>query len=89
MNALLTAAKGSLLSAAKSPRYCPPLDKDTSGVLLAAKTDSSHIILSRQFKEHSTKRIYEAVVRGNLREDRGYVEAPIGGIPPIEKDGGN
>ena len=61
------------------------LDKDTSGVLLAAKTDSSHIILSRQFKEHSTKRIYEAVVRGNLREDRGYVEAPIGRHPTDRK----
>ena len=86
MNALLsTAAKALYCRRQKSPRIVHRLDKDTSGVLLAAKTDSSHIILSRQFKEHSTKRIYEAVVRGNLREDRGYVEAPIGRHPTDRK----
>lgn len=61
------------------------LDKDTSGVLLAAKNNSSHLNLSKQFKDRTAKRIYEAVVRGNLREDSGIVEAPIGRHPVDRK----
>ena len=61
------------------------LDKDTSGVLLAAKTNSSHLILSEQFKDRTARRSYEAIVRGNLREDSGCVDAPIGRHPVDRK----
>lgn len=57
------------------------IDKDTSGLLLVAKTDLAHNCLAEQIKEHSCNRIYEAVVYGNLKGDSGKVDAPIGRHP--------
>lgn len=54
------------------------IDKDTSGVLVCAKTDTSHKILAEQFKEHTINRVYEAIVCGNFNEDEGTVNFPIG-----------
>jgi len=54
------------------------LDKDTSGVMVAAKTNAAHLALSGQFKEHSTVRHYHALVWGDVREKSGTVELPIG-----------
>ncbi|MBR5543822.1 MAG: RluA family pseudouridine synthase [Oscillospiraceae bacterium] len=54
------------------------LDKDTSGVMLVAKNDFAHNSLALQIKEHTVRREYHTVVVGNLREDEGTIDAPIG-----------
>ena len=54
------------------------IDKDTSGLLVVAKNDAAHQGLSAQMAVHSIHRVYHAVVYGNLKEDAGTVEAPIG-----------
>ena len=54
------------------------IDRDTSGLIIAAKNDAAHQALSAQLQDHTLARTYEAVVVGNLREDRGTVDAPIG-----------
>ncbi|MFH0855704.1 MAG: RluA family pseudouridine synthase [Candidatus Omnitrophota bacterium] len=54
------------------------LDKDTSGVLVIAKNNSSHLKLSGQFADHSIKRKYVALVRGSMEFDENLIEAPIG-----------
>ncbi len=54
------------------------LDKDTSGVLIVAKKNQSHLNLSRQFKEHSTTRRYHALVWGKVEDESGTVDIPIG-----------
>ena len=54
------------------------IDKDTSGLLAVAKNDFAHTFLASQLKDHSMYRVYEAIVCGNLKEDSGTVNAPIG-----------
>jgi 23S rRNA pseudouridine1911/1915/1917 synthase len=54
------------------------LDRDTSGVMVLAKSHRAHESLSAQFKEHSVHRIYLALVRANPGEDHGVVDAPLG-----------
>lgn len=54
------------------------LDKDTSGLLVAAKTDVAHAFLARQFKEHRIDRTYDAVVRGVVQHDEGEIDEPVG-----------
>lgn len=54
------------------------IDKDTSGLLIVAKNDFSHKSLAEQIKNHSFSREYEAVVYGNLKNDTGTIDAPIG-----------
>lgn len=54
------------------------LDKDTSGVLVAAKNDSAHTFLSSQFKERKIKKQYLAIVHGRMEQDSGSIEFPIG-----------
>ena len=54
------------------------IDKDTSGLLAVAKNDFAHTVLASQLKDHSMARTYEAIVCGNLKEDSGTVDAPIG-----------
>ena len=54
------------------------IDKDTSGLLIVAKSDKAHIGLAQQIKDHSFSRAYEAVVYGNIKEDSGTVCQPIG-----------
>ncbi|MBR7070846.1 MAG: RluA family pseudouridine synthase [Clostridia bacterium] len=61
------------------------IDKNTSGLLLVAKNDRAHLSLAEQIKAHSCDRVYEAVVYGNLREDSGTVNAPIGRHPVKRK----
>ena len=61
------------------------IDKDTSGLLVVAKNDASHVFLSEQLKDHSIFRIYHAVVVGNLRELSGTVNEPIGRHPVDRK----
>ena len=54
------------------------IDKNTSGLLIVAKNDRSHLFLAEQIKEHSFTREYEAVACGSFREPEGTVDAPIG-----------
>ncbi len=61
------------------------IDKDTSGLLVVAKHDAAHLALSEQLKTHAVSRIYSAVVLGNIREDAGTVNAPIGRHPTDRK----
>lgn len=57
------------------------IDKDTSGLLIVAKNDFSHNKLALQIKKHSFNREYEAVVYGNIKDESGSVNAPIGRNP--------
>lgn len=57
------------------------LDKDTSGVMMAAKNDEAHIGLAAQVKAHTAKRSYYALVQGNIGEEKGTIKAPIGRHP--------
>ncbi len=61
------------------------IDKDTSGLLLVAKNDRAHVSLSDQIRAHSVHRAYQAIVIGNLRDDEGFVDAPIGRHPTDRK----
>ena len=54
------------------------IDRDTSGLIIAAKNDEAHLALAAQLEDHSLARVYECVVTGTLREDEGTVDAPIG-----------
>ena len=53
------------------------IDKDTSGVIVVAKNDNSHINLSQQFANHTIKRVYEALVWGSLKPQRGKIQEKI------------
>ena len=61
------------------------IDKDTSGLLIVAKNDHAHKLLAEQIKAHSFTREYEAIVFGNLKNDEGTVDAPIGRHPVDRK----
>ena len=61
------------------------IDRDTSGLIIAAKTDSAHQKLAAQLQDHTLARIYHCIVTGNLREDSGTVNAPIGRHPVDRK----
>ena len=61
------------------------IDKDTSGLLAVAKNDLAHVVLASQLKDHTMARTYECIVCGNLREDSGTVDAPIGRHPTDRK----
>lgn len=61
------------------------LDRDTSGLMIAAKNDFSHLALSAQLSDHTLARVYEAVVHGGFREDSGRIDAPIGRHPVDRK----
>ncbi len=80
VNALLHHCGGSLsgVGGALRPGIVHRIDRDTSGLIIAAKNDAAHQALSAQLQDHTLARTYEAVVTGNLREDRGTVDAPIG-----------
>jgi len=61
------------------------IDKDTSGLLAVAKNDLAHTVLASQLKDHSMARTYEAIVCGNVKNDTGTVDAPIGRHPTDRK----
>ena len=61
------------------------IDMDTTGSLLICKNDRAHQILAEELKEHSISRRYHAIVHGNLKEDTGTVNAPIGRHPVDRK----
>ena len=87
VNALLFHCGDSLsgIGGEKRPGIVHRIDMDTSGLLIAAKNDFAHQGLSAQLSDHSMFRIYECVVYGNLRENRGTVDAPINRHPVDRK----
>ncbi len=87
VNALLYHCGDSLsgVGGEKRPGIVHRIDKDTSGLIVAAKNDRAHLALSAQLSDHSLCREYEALVRGRLRADSGTVDAPIGRHPTDRK----
>ncbi|WP_444640690.1 RluA family pseudouridine synthase [Caproiciproducens sp. R1] len=83
VNALLAHCGDSLsgINGVIRPGIVHRIDKDTSGLLIVAKNDFSHRKLAEQIKAHSFTRLYEAVVHGNLKEDDGTIDAPVGRHP--------
>ncbi len=83
VNALLYHCGESLsgINGVLRPGIVHRIDKNTSGLLIVAKNDNSHKKLAEQIKEHSFTREYEAIVVGNLKDDKGTVNAPIGRHP--------
>lgn len=80
VNALLYHCKGRLssINGVIRPGIVHRIDKDTSGLLIVAKTDEAHQGLAEQIAVHSFERKYEAIVGGHLKEESGTVNAPIG-----------
>lgn len=80
VNALLMHCQGSLsgIGGVIRPGIVHRIDKDTGGLLVVAKNDAAHQFLADEIKEHKVERIYYAIVIGNLKEDAGTVDAPIG-----------
>ncbi len=87
VNALLFHCADSLsgIGGVIRPGIVHRIDKDTSGLLIVAKNDTSHLHLAEQIKLHSFEREYRAIILGNLRDDRGTVDAPIGRDPRERK----
>ncbi|MBQ8868502.1 MAG: RluA family pseudouridine synthase [Oscillospiraceae bacterium] len=87
VNALLFHCRGELsgINGVNRPGIVHRIDKDTSGLLVVAKSDAAHLGLSEQFSVHSIKREYHAVVYGNIKQDSGTVDAPIGRHPVHRK----
>lgn len=87
VNALLHHCGDSLsgINGVIRPGIVHRIDKDTSGLLIVAKNDFAHLHLAEQIKEHSFTRAYETVVYGNIREDSGTVNQPIGRNPKDRK----
>ena len=78
VNALLYHVKDlSGINGVLRPGIVHRLDKDTSGLIMVAKNDASHLSLSKQIAEKSAKRYYIALVDGNIKEDSGVIEQPI------------
>ena len=87
VNALLYHCAGTLsgVGGALRPGIVHRIDRDTSGLIIAAKNDAAHQYLSAQLADHTLARTYECIVVGALREDRGTVDAPIARHPADRK----
>ncbi len=87
VNALLFHCPDSLsgIGGVTRPGIVHRLDMDTSGLMLCAKNDRAHRLLSAQLSDRSLHRVYEAILRGTPREAEGVVDAPIGRSPRDRK----
>ena len=87
VNALLYHCKDSLsgINGEKRPGIVHRIDRDTSGLLIAAKNDRAHLALAAQLQDHTLFRQYHAVVTGGFKEDHGTVNAPINRHPTDRK----
>ncbi|MBP1736166.1 MAG: Ribosomal large subunit pseudouridine synthase [Oscillospiraceae bacterium] len=87
VNALLYHCGASLsgINGALRPGIVHRIDRDTSGLVIAAKNDRAHLSLAEQLQDHSLFREYEAVVVGTLQQDEGSVDAPIDRHPTDRK----
>lgn len=87
VNALLYHCGASLsgINGELRPGIVHRIDRDTSGLIVAAKHDRAHLALAAQLQDHSLARTYEAVAVGTLKEDSGTVNAPVGRHPVDRK----
>lgn len=87
VNALLHHCGDSLsgIGGEKRPGIVHRIDRDTSGLIIAAKNDAAHLALAAQLADHTLARTYECLAAGNFREDSGTVDAPIGRHPVDRK----
>ena len=87
VNALLYHCGDSLsgINGELRPGIVHRIDRDTSGLIIAAKNDRAHLALAAQLQDHTLFREYEAVCCGGFREDAGTVDAPIGRSPKDRK----
>ncbi|MCL1828095.1 MAG: RluA family pseudouridine synthase [Oscillospiraceae bacterium] len=69
----------------KRPGIVHRIDKDTSGLIIAAKNDFTHLSLAAQLADRSLSRIYEAIVTGRVKNDKGTTDAPVGRNPSDRK----
>ena len=83
VNGLLYHCKDNLsgINGVARPGIVHRIDRDTTGILIVCKNDMSHNSIAVQLKEHSINRRYRALVHGNLKDDTGTVEGPIGRHP--------
>lgn len=87
VNGLMAHCRGELsgINGVMRPGIVHRIDMDTTGVLIVCKNDMAHNSIAEQLKEHSITRKYYAVVHGNLKEDEGTINAPIGRHPVDRK----
>lgn len=87
VNALIAHCGDSLseINGVIRPGIVHRIDKDTSGVLVVAKNNNSHLSLAKQIKDHTVTRRYNAIVHGNIKEQVGTIDAPIGRHPVERK----
>lgn len=87
VNALLHHCGSSLsgINGELRPGIVHRIDKDTSGLLIAAKNDFAHQALASQLADHTLHRVYECIVCGGVRQDAGTIDAPIGRHPADRK----
>ncbi len=87
VNALLYHCGNSLsgINGELRPGIVHRIDRDTSGLIIAAKNDAAHLALAAQLEDHSLARVYECVAQGRLREDEGVIDAPIARCPSDRK----
>ncbi|MDO4515726.1 MAG: RluA family pseudouridine synthase [Bacillota bacterium] len=87
VNALLHHCGDSLsgINGELRPGIVHRIDRDTSGLIIAAKNDSAHLALAEQLQDHSLYREYEAVIVGGLKEDQGTIDLPIARHPTDRK----
>lgn len=85
VNGLLYHCNLSSINGAVRPGIVHRIDKDTSGLLVVAKTNEAHESLSEQLKERKALRKYQCIVNGNIKEDAGTVDKPIGRHPTDRK----
>jgi len=86
VNALLAHVDNlSAINGVKRPGIVHRLDKDTSGILIAAKNDNAHKELAKQFKNRTVDKYYYALIEGNLAYKKGKIDAPIGRDPKNRK----
>lgn len=83
VNAVLYHCKESLsgINGEIRPGIVHRIDMDTTGSLIVCKNDESHVLIAEQIKAHSVKRCYRGIVSGNVKEDEGTIDAPIGRHP--------
>ena len=86
VNAIMYHCKDSLsgINGEIRPGIVHRIDMDTTGSLIVCKNDEAHVDIAQQIKEHSVNRIYVGIVCGNVKDDEGTIEGPIG-THPIER----
>lgn len=87
VNALLAHCRGQLsgIGGVERPGIVHRIDKDTSGLIVAAKNDRAHIFLADQLADHSMSRVYTAITVGRVKNSEGRIDAPIGRSPVDRK----